>query len=111
MKYRELPLEKELEAVRADRGDEAMEVARAQHVDALLRHPGFQIIVTLLRDVEASALRSLRNGNGNAAVAAARIHTVDLIRRAIEGIVPQPPVDWGDEELEEFMPPDVAEFE
>ena len=110
MRYRVLPLERELEEVRAQRGDDAMEEARSIHVESLLRHTGFQVFVILLRDIEAEALRAIRDGNGDAADAASRIRTVDFIRKTINGIVPQKPIDWADEEFEEFLPPDIADF-
>lgn len=109
MKYKPLPVEQELEQVRADHGDKAMEDARSELVASLLRHPGFQVVLILLRDIEADALRRIRAGRTDPALTA-RVSTVDFIRRTIEGIVPQTSIDWADEELEEFMPPEVIDF-
>lgn len=108
MKYRRLPVEKELASISADRGDDAAIKARAAYVDALLRHPGFQILITLLRDIEASAMEALRSGRVEPDKALARISTVDYIRKAIADICPSTPVDWHNDEVEEFLPPDIV---
>jgi hypothetical protein len=110
VKYRELPLEKELEDLRRNSGDAAMDLERSSLLDSLIRHRGFQIIVILLRDIERSALHNIRYGHGVPDTHARIIRTVEYIRRAINEIVPKTQVDWADEELEEFMPPDIADF-
>lgn len=111
MKYKELPIEKELEAIRIERGDQAMVEARSALVEQLLRHPGFQIIVVLLRDIEKGALAQLRVGSGDRDNYLYWLRHIEYIRKAINEIVPSYELESEElEELEEFMPADIADF-
>ena len=108
MRFKPLPIEEQINNM----SDEKAKCDfRADLVEALLRHPAFQLIVCLLRDIEREGLHRLKTVSGvGVEYTLGRIQTVEYIREAINGLVPGKQIDWVDEELEEFMPPNIADF-
>ncbi len=108
MKFKPLPIEAEIMAMPTE---QAKMDHRSALVESLIRHPAFQLIVCLLRDTERLALEQLRkNPDAQVQFLLGRVQTVDYLRQAINGLVPGQPIDWAEEELEEFMPLDIADF-
>lgn len=109
MRCKPLPIEKEIMALP---NEQAKIDFRSGLVETLIHHPAFQLIVCLLRDMEREALDQLRTKSDvNIQLTLGRIQTIEYLRQAINGLVPDQTIDWAEEELEEFMPPDIADFE
>lgn len=100
MRYRKLPIEKELEQLSAD---EAVKIREGLAVE-LMSARGFQLVTGLLRDVEALAMLHLRLGNKPERMLGC-IECVAEIRRRLVSMLPgdqRANVQWHDEEFEEF---------
>jgi hypothetical protein len=106
MKRRLLPLEIDLINLQKKEGDEKMVRARSDYFMQTLHTRGFQLVISVLRDMEQTALNSLRNGAGNQDRMLGWLQCIESIRKTLTLLLPEgdrPNVEWFDEESEGLL--------
>jgi hypothetical protein len=112
MKYRKLPVETRLTNILRDQGEAAVRTVRTALFEELQRTEGFQLVVLILRELEARALLALRTGIAPEKTdrALGRLECIEEIRASLGSLLPVPQrPSWSDEEEEAFVAFDSSE--
>lgn len=114
MKRRLLPLEIDLLGLQGDKGDEEMVKAREAYFLETLRTRGFQLVTSVLRDMEHTALNQLRTTGANHERMLGWLQCIESIRQTLTRLLPEgdrPNVEWFDEESEGLITEETASGE